>query len=124
MQKLQQLSRRQFLKLASGGLASSFLLGCQDRKSASLESKDSGLIIFHNGTVLPVDANFSEQQAFAIQENKIIAVGSNESILAMAGKSAKKIDLLGRTVLPGFIEPHIHFTLLAFTSNWHDIGPL
>jgi predicted amidohydrolase YtcJ len=27
-------------------------------------------------------------------------------------------------VLPGFIEPHIHFTLLAFTSDWHDIGPL
>jgi len=117
-------TRRKFLQLACGSVAGSLILGCQDKKSASLGSKSSGLTVFHNGTVLPVDAGFSEHQAFAIQDNKIVAVGSNETILAMAGKNAEQIDLQGRTVLPGFIEPHIHFTLLSLISDWHDIGPL
>ena len=97
-------SRRQILKLACGAGASSFLWGCQDKQSASLESKKNGLTVFHNGTVLPVDSGFSEQQAFAIHENKIVAVGSNETVLALARKNAKQINLQGRTVLPGFID--------------------
>ena len=117
-------TRRKFLQLACGTAAGSLLWGCQDKQSASLDTKGNGILVFHNGTVLPVDEGFSEHQALAIHDNKIIAVGSNEYILALAGKGARQIDLQGRTVLPGFIEPHIHFTLLAFTSNWHDIGPL
>jgi predicted amidohydrolase YtcJ len=117
-------TRRKFLQLACGTAAGSLVWGCQDKKSDSLKSKAGELTVFHNGTVLPVDVNFSEHQAFAIHDNKIIAVGSNESMLALASKDAKQIDLQGRTVLPGFIEPHIHFTLLSFTSDWHDIGPL
>jgi predicted amidohydrolase YtcJ len=117
-------TRRQFLKYTGGTAAGLLILGCQDKKSTSLDGKESGLTVYHNGTVLPVDANFSEHQAFAIQKDKIIAVGSNESILALAGEHAKQIDLHGRTVLPGFIEPHIHFTLLSLTGDWLDIGPL
>jgi predicted amidohydrolase YtcJ len=117
-------TRRKFLKLVSGTVVGSLLLGCEDKKAASTENQESGLTIFHNGTVLPVDDHFSEHQAFAIHKNKIITVGSNESILALAGKRANKIDLQGRTVLPGFIEPHIHFTLLSMIGDWHDIGPL
>ena len=117
-------TRRKFLQLACGTAAGSLLWGCQDKQSVSQDNKGSGLTIFHNGTVLPVDANFSEYQAFAFHENKIVAVGSNESIMALAGKNAKQIDLQGRTVLPGFIEPHIHFTLLSLTADWLDIGPL
>lgn len=122
--KIFTYTRRKFLQLACGTAAGSLVWGCQDKQSASLDTKDNGLTVFHNGTVLPVDAGFSEQQAFAIHENKIVAVGSNEEILALAGKHAKQIDLQGRTVLPGFIEPHIHFALMAFTGSWLDIGPL
>jgi predicted amidohydrolase YtcJ len=124
MKKIPYLSRRQLLKLACGSLAGSVLWGCQDKQTGSLDSKAAGLTVFHNGTVLPVDPRFSEQQAFAIHENKIVAVGSNEEMLALAGKNAKQIDLHGRIVLPGFIEPHVHFALMAFTGSWLDIGPL
>ena len=116
--------RRRILKLACGTAASSLLWGCQDKQTAFLASNSDDLKVFYNGTVLPVDAGFSEHQALAIQKNRIVAVGSNENILALAGTNAEQIDLQGRTVLPGFIEPHIHFTLLAFTADWLDIGPL
>lgn len=33
--------------------------------------------------------------------------------MSAAGSGARVIDLAGRTVLPGFIEPHMHFALLA-----------
>jgi predicted amidohydrolase YtcJ len=57
-----------------------------------------------------------------VSGNKVLATGATEEIVSLAGKGAELIDLQGRTVLPGFIEPHIHFNLLAMTSSWLDIG--
>lgn len=65
-------------------------------------------IILHNGKILTVDPQFSTVQAVAIQGDKIEAVGGNQDILAMAGPNTLKIDLKGRTVIPGLIDTHIH----------------
>ena len=54
-----------------------------------------------NGTVLSVDAAFSEHAAFAISGNQNLAVGGREDVLAAAGRGARTIDLAGRVVLPG-----------------------
>lgn len=117
-------SRRQLLRLACGAVTTSVLLGCSERQNPAATGAHSDITVFYNGVVLPVDDAFSEHQALVIQANKVLAVGSNEAMLSVAGAHARKIDLQGRTVLPGFIEPHIHFTLLAFTRHWHDVGPL
>jgi hypothetical protein len=118
------LTRRQLLKLACGAMASSVLWGCQDKQPSPSNPTNSKIFVFHNGTVLPVDESFSEHQAFAIQDNKILAIGSSGAMRALGGSNAEVIDLKGRTVLPGFIEPHVHFALMAFTGSWLDIGPL
>jgi len=44
-------------------------------------------------------------------------------VLAAAGRGARTIDLAGRTLLPGFIEPHMHFGLMAGLGHLEDIGP-
>ena len=49
-------------------------------------------------------------QAMAIKDDTIIAVGSDEEVLKQAGHWTRKLDLRGRTVLPGFIDPHRHVT--------------
>jgi predicted amidohydrolase YtcJ len=67
-------------------------------------------IILHNGKVLTVDKSFSIAQAVAITGNQISAVGTNESVLATAGPNTQKIDLKGRTVVPGLIDTHLHIT--------------
>ena len=64
--------------------------------------------IFHNGKVLTVDKNFTVAQAVAVAGNKIAAVGSNEAVLALAGASTQKIDLKGRTMIPGLVDTHRH----------------
>lgn len=67
-------------------------------------------IVLHNGKVLTVDRHFTIAQAVAVTGNRITAVGSNESVLATAGSSTRKIDLKGRTVIPGLIDTHLHIT--------------
>lgn len=79
--------------------------------------------MFENGTILPVDAAFSEHDAFAISGNKVLAVGSRDDVLAVAGRGIRRVDLDGRVVLPGFIEPHMHFALMAGLGHLEDIGP-
>lgn len=64
--------------------------------------------IFHNGKVLTVDGNFTIAQAVAVTGNKISAVGTNEAVLAAAGANTQKIDLKGRTMIPGLVDTHRH----------------
>lgn len=72
--------------------------------------------ILFNGKIVTVDDYFSTQQAIAIQGNLITAVGSNETIQALAGSDTHKIDLGGRTVIPGLIDNHLH--MLRATEYW------
>ena len=67
-------------------------------------------IVLHNGKVLTVDKSFSIAQAVAVTGNKISAVGTNEAVLASAGPNTQRIDLKGRTVIPGLIDTHLHIT--------------
>jgi predicted amidohydrolase YtcJ len=76
-----------------------------------------------NGIVLPVDPGFSEHTALAIRGGRVLAFGNDQDVLALAGPKAKTIQLDGRVVLPGFIEPHMHFALMAGLGHLQDIGP-
>jgi predicted amidohydrolase YtcJ len=96
------------------------LVGCGRQGD---QASDAAATVFINGTILPVDNPFSEYEALAIASNKILAVGSRDEVLAAAGRGAKTIDLAGRVVLPGFIEPHMHFALMAGFGFIEDIGP-
>ncbi len=62
-------------------------------------------IVLYNGQVLTADAdeNFTLAQAVAVRGNSILAVGSVNRIMRLAGPSTRRIDLLGRTLTPGFI---------------------
>ena len=55
-----------------------------------------------------MDAKNTSAQAVAVKRNKIIAVGSSDEITELGGKNTQVIDLAGRTLLPGFIEGHVH----------------
>jgi predicted amidohydrolase YtcJ len=116
---MNSLNRRQFV-YGAGAVLGSTLLGCGRQPGPA---DGASATVFVNGTVLPVDAAFSVHEALAISGNKILAVGSRDAVLAAAGRGAQTVDLAGRVVLPGFIEPHMHFALLAGLGNLADVGP-
>ncbi len=65
------------------------------------------LILFH-GRILTVDAQDSIVEALAIRDGKVIAIGSDQDILRLAGAATRRIDLHGRTATPGLVDSHAH----------------
>lgn len=54
--------------------------------------------VYHNGKIVTVDKNFSTAQAFAVYDDKFVAVGSNNAMLALAGPRTKfEIFVLANT---------------------------
>ena len=65
-------------------------------------------IVILNGTLITFDEARPEAEALALEGGKITAVGSTAEIKALAGPETKIIDAKGGTVLPGFIDSHVH----------------
>jgi predicted amidohydrolase YtcJ len=80
--------------------------------------------ILVNGKILTVDRQFSTREAIAIRGGKITAVGSNSDVRKQAGPQTRVIDLQGRTVIPGFIDSHIHAIRAGqtFTTEVNWVG--
>jgi len=73
-------------------------------------------LIFTNGKVITVDDKFTIAQAVAITGDRFSAVGTNQQITQLAGASTRRIDLHGRSVVPGLIDNHMH--LLRAGTTW------
>ena len=80
------------------------LVGC----GADLGVLHPDTVLF-NGKIVTVDEDFSIAEAVAIKDGRFVAVGSNSQIRSLAGDRTEIVDLEGRTVLPGFNDPHLHF---------------
>jgi predicted amidohydrolase YtcJ len=65
-------------------------------------------LIIHHAKVFTDDPAHRFAEAVAIQGSKIVAVGTNADISAMAGDKTKRIDAGGRVVVPGFNDAHTH----------------
>jgi predicted amidohydrolase YtcJ len=72
-------------------------------------------LIATNGKVITVDNRFSIAQAIGVRDGRIIGVGSNEEILRLANDETRVIDLKSKAVLPGIIDPHLHFAVWALS---------
>jgi predicted amidohydrolase YtcJ len=75
--------------------------------------RGSADLIFTNGRVHIVDGSDHEAEALAIAGDRILQAGSNATVRALAGPSTRRIDLAGRSLLPGFIDAHCHYVWLG-----------
>lgn len=66
--------------------------------------------VYVNGTVYTVDDKNPKATAFAVKGDKFVKVGSDAEVMALGGRRTEVIDLQGKTVLPGLIDAHIHFS--------------
>jgi predicted amidohydrolase YtcJ len=64
-------------------------------------------VVLYNGTVI-TQANPALAQAVGIRDGRIAQVGTSADLLARAGAGTRKIDLAGRTLMPGMNDAHAH----------------
>jgi predicted amidohydrolase YtcJ len=73
-------------------------------------------LVLANGKIITVDERFTIAQAVAIKGDHIVAVGTNQEMAQLSGANTRRIDLLGRAVIPGLIDNHMH--LLRAATTW------
>jgi predicted amidohydrolase YtcJ len=73
-------------------------------------------LVLGNGKIITVDERFTIAQAVAIKGDRIVATGTNQEMAQLAGANTRRIDLMGRAVIPGLIDNHIH--LLRAGTTW------
>lgn len=80
-------------------------------------------LIVTNARVLTMDGAHPRAEAVALAGGRIAAVGPRHEVEALAGAQTRVIDARGRTLLPGFVESHLHLVLGgAELSHLHLTG--
>ena len=80
-------------------------------------------LILTGGSVITVDKDNSIHRAVAVTGNTILAAGTEEEISRLAGENTAVIELNGRSVVPGFIESHIHTAVMGVNALAIDCRP-
>ena len=80
--------------------------------------------IFQGGTIIPMASTGPKRvEAIAVRGGKIVATGSTSDLSGLRTSRTKVIDLDGRTLLPGFVDPHQHSCFVAlFSELLTDVG--
>lgn len=78
-------------------------------------------LVIINANVITLNPKQRRAQAIAVQDGLIVAVGSNIQIRKHIGNSTKIIDAKKRTVIPGFVDCHIHMTEFGFFLERPDL---
>lgn len=96
---------------------------------ASCKFRQKAELIVHHAKIYTVDDKFSVAEAMAINDGKIIAIGSNDDILKQY-ESDSTTDAKGKAVFPGFNDAHAHFVGYALslltvnlvdTKSWEEV---
>src|ERR1700735_3962541 len=69
---------------------------------------DAPDLILHRGLFTTLDRGNPTASAVAIKNGTFTAVGRDHEVMPLAGPATKVIDMLGRRVLPGLIDNHLH----------------
>ncbi len=73
----------------------------------ALQQQPADQIII-NAKVYTADVNRPVAEAVAVRGGRIVFVGSTRGALALAGPRTERVDLAGRTVIPGMVDAHAH----------------
>lgn len=106
-------------------LVLTLFFNCKDSEKMNVteEKSSESSQLFYNGNIITMASDQEEYVEAIVEENgKIVFVGSQKDAETKYGNS-NKIDLNGKTLLPGFIDPHSHFGMVSNTMGQVDLNP-
>ncbi|UCE45547.1 MAG: amidohydrolase [Methanobacteriota archaeon] len=77
--------------------------------------------VYYNGRFMTFAPGRKTAHAVAVADGRIIALGSDAEIRRSAPRGAEKVDLGGKTVVPGFIDSHTHFIQMGIDAQNVDL---
>ena len=77
-------------------------------------------LLFTGGRVLTIDALDRIVTGVAVRDGRIVAVGDSADARAAVGPDATHVELQGRALVPGFCDPHNHFSMTTFEPRSVD----
>ncbi len=108
-----------FGKLALAGLTLAASLGVAIAAPAG-----QAVTLYEGGPILTMVGDSPRYaEALAVRNGRILAVGDRSTVEKAAGKNARRIDLAGRTLLPGFIDSHGHVTSVGQAAGFASLAP-
>lgn len=95
-----------------------FFLSCQEKVENPADA------IYYGGDIITMEGETEQYvEALAVKDGKILFTGSLEESNSFKGTTTKMIDLQGKTMLPGFIDPHSHFINSLSMSSQANCSP-
>jgi len=73
--------------------------------------------IYYNGKIITLNDQREVVEGMVIHQDKVMKMGSSEEVLRYAGTYGEKIDLQGRTVIPGIVDSHNHIIEAGITMD-------
>ena len=86
--------------------------------AAGIEKAD---VVYMNGNVYTVDEKNPKASALAIKDGRFLYVGSDVGVKTYVGKKTQVVDLKSKTVLPGLIDSHMHFSAIGELKKKLDV---
>lgn len=136
MKKKSSLNRGEFIKLSAVALGGTALACGRSEQIVELTATavpqadaptapalvqgGSADIVLINGNLITIDESLPTANALAIKGDKIMQVGTDDSIRNLAGDVTSVIDLGGRTVTPGLIDAHNHLQVWGTLLNMFE----
>jgi predicted amidohydrolase YtcJ len=109
------MERQQFVVLvAVAMLGPTLILGAQSDSASER--------LLYNGKVFTGEAEHPYAEAVAIRGDKIVAAGARVNVAKALGPNAERVDLGGKTLLPGLIDSHTHVMDSAPILTGADVG--
>ena len=89
----------------------------QKNQEHQATNSDDADYVLTNGKIYTINEKQPWAEAIAVQDNKIVFVGSSKDVESFVGKNTRVADLTGRLVLPGMIDSHLHAMMGAAASS-------
>jgi hypothetical protein len=94
------------------------LIGCNSQPENAADS------IYYGGDIITMEGDSPQYvEALAVKDGKILLVGSKDEAMKFKGGDTKVNDLQGKTMLPGFIDPHGHYINSLLVANQCKLYP-